>query len=126
LAAPASLPVAAQCRIALAAEPHRHAIFADWLWVAQHIRKLDELALMRAAALGPELPHDLDILARALAAALGFGGKPPKKSGFRRRLAGSKMPKEGSKMPKETFFTVISRWRVVSRRALDASGFWQG
>src|SRR5215472_654126 len=31
----------------------------------------------------------------------GFGGKPPKKSGFRRHLAGSKMPKEGSKMPKE-------------------------
>jgi len=25
-----------------------------------------------------------------------------------------------------TFFTAISRWRVVSRRALDASGFWQG
>ena len=49
----------------------------------------------------------------------GFGGKPPKKSGFRRHLA-------GSKMPKETFFTAISRWRVVSRRALDASGFWQG
>ena len=40
----------------------------------------------------------------------GFGGKPPKKSGFRRHLA-------GSKMPKETFFTAISRWRVVSRRA---------
>ena len=58
----------------------------------------------------------------------GFGGKPPQKSGFRRHLAGSKMPKEGSKMPKETFFTAISRWRVVSRRAwsrgaLDASGF---
>src|SRR5215831_2261329 len=48
----------------------------------------------------------------------GFGGKPPKKSWFRRHLA-------GSKMPKETFFTAISRWRVVSRRALDASGFWQ-
>ena len=32
----------------------------------------------------------------------GFGGKPPKKSGFRRHLAGSKMPKEGSKMPKAT------------------------
>src|SRR5215469_13391224 len=46
----------------------------------------------------------------------GFGGKPPKKSGFRRHLA-------GSKIPKETFFTAISRWRVVSRRALDASGF---
>src|SRR5215472_4580712 len=55
-----------------------------------------------------------------------LGGKPPKKSGFRRLLAGSKMPKEGSKMPKETFFTAISRWRVVSRRALDASGVWQG
>src|SRR5215813_15654805 len=40
----------------------------------------------------------------------GFGGKPPKKSGFRWHLA-------GSKMPKETFFTAISRWRVVSRRA---------
>ena len=52
----------------------------------------------------------------------GFGGKSPKKSGFRRLLAGSKMPKEGSKMPKETFFTAICRWRVVSRRALDASG----
>src|SRR5215813_1295353 len=43
----------------------------------------------------------------------------PKKSGFRRHLV-------GSKMLKETFFTAISRWRVVSRRALDASGFWQG
>src|SRR6516164_9530962 len=43
----------------------------------------------------------------------------PKRSGFRR-------PKEGSKMPKEAFFTAICRWRVVSRRALDASGFWQG
>jgi len=32
----------------------------------------------------------------------GFGGKPPKRSGFRRHLAGSKMPKEGSKMPKAT------------------------
>jgi hypothetical protein len=49
----------------------------------------------------------------------GFGGKPSKKSGFRRHLA-------GSKMPKETYFTAISRWRMVSRRALDASGFWQG
>ena len=49
----------------------------------------------------------------------GFGGKPPKKSGFRRHLAGSKMPKEGSKMPKETFFTAISRWRVVSRPTPD-------
>jgi hypothetical protein len=29
-------------------------------------------------------------------------------------------------MPKETFFTAISRWRVVSRRALDASGFLAG
>src|SRR5215472_11934766 len=35
-----------------------------------------------------------------------------------RHFAGSKMPKEGSKMPKETFFTAISRWRVVSRAAL--------
>src|SRR5215472_1227523 len=33
----------------------------------------------------------------------GFGGKPPKKSGFRRHLAGSKMPKEGSKMPRDAF-----------------------
>ena len=32
----------------------------------------------------------------------GFGGRPPKKSGFRQHLAGSKMPKAGSKMPKET------------------------
>src|SRR5215472_16807106 len=31
----------------------------------------------------------------------GFGGKSLKKSGFRRHLAGSKMPKEGSIMPKE-------------------------
>src|SRR5215469_3139505 len=51
-----------------------------------------------------------------------FGRKTTQKSGFRRHLAGSKMPKEGSKMPKETFLTAISGWRVVSRRALDASG----
>src|SRR5215470_6814566 len=56
----------------------------------------------------------------------GFGGKPPQKSGFCRHLAGSKMPKEGSKMPKEAFFTAISRWRVVSRRALDAAVFGRG
>src|SRR5215469_15333138 len=46
----------------------------------------------------------------------GFGGKPPKKSGFHRHLA-------GSKMPKETFFTAISRWRVAEpallKRARD-------
>ena len=53
----------------------------------------------------------------------GFGGKPPQKSGFRRHFAGLKMPEEGSKMPKEAFFTAISRWRVVSRRALDARVF---
>src|SRR5262249_37929875 len=53
----------------------------------------------------------------------GFGGKPPQKSGFRRHLAGSKMPKEGSKMPKETFFHGDLPLEVVSRRALDASGF---
>ena len=40
-----------------------------------------------------------------------LGGKPPQKSGFRRHLA-------GSKMPEETFFTAISRWRVVSRRSM--------
>ena len=48
-----------------------------------------------------------------------FGRKTTQKSGFRRHHA-------GSKMPTETFFMAISRWRVVSRRALDASGFWQG
>ena len=37
----------------------------------------------------------------------GFGGKPPKKSGFRRHLAGPKMPKAGSKMPKETMMTSL-------------------
>ena len=29
-------------------------------------------------------------------------------------------------MPKEAFFTAISGWRVVSRRALDASVFGRG
>src|SRR5215472_6610429 len=51
----------------------------------------------------------------------GFGGKPPQKSGFRRHLAGSKMPKEGSKMPKETFFTAISRWRARSALVVGRS-----
>jgi hypothetical protein len=41
----------------------------------------------------------------------GFGGKPPKKSGFRRHLA-------GSKMLKETFFTAISLCRVLHSRAI--------
>jgi len=73
-----------------------------------------------------KLPRAAECLVYSLTTERGFGGKPPKKSGFRRHLAGSKMPQEGSKMPKETFFTAISRWRVVSRRALDAPGFWQG
>jgi hypothetical protein len=73
-----------------------------------------------------EIPESRGMTCPILNTERGFGGKPPKKSGFRRHLAGSKMPKEGSKMPKEAFFTAISRWRVVSRRALDASGFWQG
>src|SRR5262249_34375997 len=38
-----------------------------------------------------------------------FGQKTTQKSGFRRHLAGSKMPKEGSKMPKETFSVSIRR-----------------
>src|SRR6202023_1038130 len=66
----AVLGYASQCRIALAAEPHRDAFVADRLRVAQHIREIDELALMRAAPLGPELAHDLDILARALTTTL--------------------------------------------------------
>jgi hypothetical protein len=36
------------------------------------------------------------------------------------------MPKEGSKMPTETFFTAISRWRVVLRRALDLIRQYRG
>src|SRR5216683_7433427 len=61
---------ASQCRIALAAEPHRDAFAADRLRVAQHIREIDELALMRVAPLRPELAHDFDILARALTTTL--------------------------------------------------------
>src|SRR5580693_9520068 len=61
---------ASQCRIAFAAEPYRDAFVADRLRVAQHIREIDELALMRATPLGPELAHDLDILPRAVTATL--------------------------------------------------------
>ena len=50
----------------------------------------------------------------------------PKNRGFGGILRGQKCLKRGQKMPKETFFTAISRWRVVSRRALDASGFGRG
>src|SRR5262249_41782021 len=66
-----------------------------------------------------ETPESRGIPCLFLNTERGFGGKPSKKSGFHRHLA-------GSKMPKETFFTAISRWTVISRRALDASGFWQG
>jgi hypothetical protein len=48
----------------------------------------------------------------------------PKNRGFGGILRGKKCL--GSKNGKETFLTAISGWRVVSRRALDASGFWQG
>jgi hypothetical protein len=66
----AVLGYASQCRNALAAEPHRDAFVADRFRVAQHIREFDKLALMRAASLGPELAHDLDILARSLTTTL--------------------------------------------------------
>src|SRR5262249_10259760 len=48
----------------------------------------------------------------------GFGGKPPKKSGFRRHLA-------GQKCLKRRFLrrSPVGEW---SRGALDASGFGQG
>src|SRR5215472_16920383 len=45
----------------------------------------------------------------------GFGGKPPKKSGFVGILAGSKMSKEGSKMPKETYGVRIERQCVLEK-----------
>src|SRR5262249_32863500 len=61
--------------------------------------------LMRARRNSPEPRNALSIPTER-----GFGGKPPKKSEFRRHLA-------GSKMPKETFFTAISRWRVVKARS---------
>src|SRR5262249_35021437 len=51
-----------------------------------------------------ETPESRGIPCLFLNTERGSGGKPPKKSGFRQHLAGSKMPKEGSKMPKETFF----------------------
>ena len=53
----------------------------------------------------------------------GFGGKPPKNRGFVGILRGQKCPKRGQKCLKRRFFPAISRWRVASRRALDASGF---
>ena len=51
-----------------------------------------------------KLSRAAECLVYSLTPSGGFGGKPPQKSGFRRHLAGSKMPEEGSKMPKETFF----------------------
>src|SRR5262249_50046793 len=66
-----------------------------------------------------KLPRAAECLVYFLNTERSFGGKPPKKSGLRRHLA-------ESKTPRETFFTAILRWTVVSRRALDASGFWQG
>src|SRR5215813_7432956 len=47
----------------------------------------------------------------------------PKNRGFVSILRGQKCLRRGQKCLKRRFFTAISRWRVVSRRALDASGF---
>src|SRR5215469_3388032 len=47
----------------------------------------------------------------------------PKNRGFVGVLRGQKCLRRGQKCLRRRFFTAISRWRVVSRRALDASGF---
>src|SRR5262249_17494947 len=47
----------------------------------------------------------------------------PKNRGLVGILRGQKCLRRGQKCLKRRFFTAIPRWRVVSRRALDASGF---
>src|SRR5262249_5549508 len=81
--------------------------------------RINQSSRIPASCAREETPESRGMPCLFLNTERGFGGKPPQKSGFRRHLG-------GSKMPKETFCTAISRWRVVSRRALDASGFWQG
>ena len=62
-----------------------------------------------------ETPESRGIPCLFLNTERGFGGKPPKKSGFVGILA-------GSKMPKETSFTAISRWRTRPMRPGDPLG----
>src|SRR5215472_14609650 len=83
-------------------------------------RHLAHSSLMRARRNSREPRNALSNTER------GFGGKPPQKSGFRRHLAGSKMPKEGSKMPKETFFHGDLPWESGLAARARCLGFLAG
>src|SRR5262252_9494946 len=81
------------------------------------MRRHDRPSRIPASCAREETPESRGIPCLFLNTERGFGGKPPKNRGFVGILRGQKMPEEGSKMPKVTFFTAISRWRVVSRCA---------
>src|SRR5262252_7894632 len=63
-----------------------------------------------------KLPRAAECLVCSLTPSVVLAENHPKNRGFVGIL-------RGQKCLKRRFFTAISRWRVVSRRALDASGF---
>src|SRR5215467_3844120 len=73
-----------------------------------------------------KLPTAAECLVYSLTPSGVLAENHPKNRGFVGILRGQKCLRRGQKCLKRRFFTAISRWRVVSRRALDASGFWQG
>ena len=73
-----------------------------------------------------KLPRAAECLVHSLTPSLVLAENHPKNRSFVGILRGQKCLRRGQKCLKRRFFTAISRWRVVSRRALDASGFWQG
>src|SRR5262249_1309855 len=70
-----------------------------------------------------KLPRPAECLFYSLRPSGVLAENHPKNRGFVGILRGQKCLRRGQKCLKRRFFTAISRWRVVSRRALDASGF---
>src|SRR5215472_16408500 len=112
-------PIELDLLVAHLAQGHQVALIGSDVYQLVRLEKARErrvLIILRPSQLDREIPRGVDYslvrakklpraaecLVYSLTPSGGFGGKPPQKSGFRRHLAGSKMPKEGSKMPKET------------------------
>src|SRR5262249_43084676 len=89
---------------------------------------LSPIRSLRARAFHPharakKLPRAAECLVYSLTPSAVLAENRPTNRGFVGILRGKKCLRRGQKCRKRRFFTAISRWRVVSRRALDASGF---
>ena len=91
--------------------------------MAESLGRAPRARAFQPHARAKKLPRAAECLVYSLTPSGVLAENHPKNRGFVGILRGQKCLRRGQKCLKRRFFTAISRWRVVSRRALDASGF---